>query len=142
MEETYNMTDRGVRTEISDTTIIPDPVAVPAPEPSPYLPEMIPRNVKIHRDILNEIHNLYIRKNHDYGDSFHILYEEEGMAAVRIRLGDKLNRFKTLTKGAEQLVADEGVRDTLIDLANYAIMGIIEMDRVAQEEQALDNLTK
>ena len=142
MEETYNMTDRGVRTEISDTTIIPDPVAVPAPEPSPYLPEMIPRNVKIHRDILNEIHNLYIRKNHDYGDSFHILYEEEGMAAVRIRLGDKLNRFKTLTKGAEQLVADEGVRDTLIDLANCAIMGIIEMDRVAQEEQALDNLTK
>lgn len=47
----------------------------------------------------------------------------------RIRLGDKLNRFKTLTKGMEiALVNDESVRDTLVDLANYAIMTIMEID--------------
>ena len=90
----------------------------------------VPENVKIHQWILDELHRLYIRKNNDYGDSFHLLFQEEGMAAIRIRLGDKLNRFKTLTKGVDQKVSDESVRDTLIDLANYAIMGIIEMDRV------------
>lgn len=51
------------------------------------------------------------------------------MAMPRIRLGDKLNRFKTLTKGMEiALVNDESVRDTLVDLANYAIMTIMEID--------------
>ena len=56
------------------------------------------------------------------------------MAAIRIRLGDKLNRLKTLTKkDAVQMIEDEGIRDTLMDLANYAVMGIIEMDRIKEE---------
>lgn len=40
---------------------------------------------------------LYAKKNHDYGDSFHQTYIEEGMAMPRIRLGDKFSRFKTLS---------------------------------------------
>ena len=50
------------------------------------------------------------------------------MAMPRIRLSDKLLRFKTLSKGARQQVSDEGLRDTLIDLANYALMTILELD--------------
>ena len=68
-------------------------------------------NIKHHAKICKEMNVLYERKNHDYGDSFHHSFEEEGMAMVRIRLGDKLNRFKTLTKGNEQLVDDESIRD-------------------------------
>lgn len=41
---------------------------------------------------------LYAKKNHDYGDSFHQTYIEEGMAMPRIRLGDKFSRFKTLSR--------------------------------------------
>ena len=37
---------------------------------------------------------------------------------ARIRLGDKFNRFKTLSRSGEQKVDDESIRDTLIDLAN------------------------
>lgn len=82
-----------------------------------------------HKEICEEINQLYIKKNHDYGDSFGISFQEEGMAMVRIRLGDKLNRFKTLTRNPDhQQVGDESVRDTLIDMANYAIMAIIEME--------------
>lgn len=93
------------------------------------IPE-VPFNVELHQKLCNEIHDLYIRKNHDYGDSFHLLFQEEGFAACRIRLGDKLNRIKVLSKdGAEQLVADEKLRDTFMDLANYALMAIIEIDR-------------
>ena len=81
-----------------------------------------------HRMICDEINELYAKKNHDYGDSFAQSFREEGLAMVRIRLGDKFNRLKALTRGGEQKVADESIRDTLIDLANYAIMTVLEME--------------
>lgn len=81
-----------------------------------------------HRMICDEINELYAKKNHDYGDSFHQTFVEEGMAMARIRLGDKFSRFKTLSRGDEQKVNDESIRDTLIDLANYAIMTVVEME--------------
>ncbi len=86
--------------------------------------------VQMHREICEEINDLYARKNHDYGDSFHQTFVEEGMAMARIRLGDKFNRFKTLSRNGDQKVNDESIRDTLIDLANYAIMTVLEMEVV------------
>lgn len=87
-------------------------------------------NENRHKMLCDEIHDLYIRKNRDYGNSFHDTFEEEGMAMSRIRLSDKLSRFKNLTKKAvdDVSVTDESIRDTLIDLANYAIMTVMEMD--------------
>lgn len=84
--------------------------------------------VQRHKIICEEINDLYDRKNHDYGDSFHQTFVEEGMAMARIRLGDKFNRFKTLSRGGDQKVNGESIRDTLIDLANYAIMTVLEME--------------
>ena len=81
-----------------------------------------------HEKICEELNALYAKKNHDYGDSFHLSFLEEGMAMPRIRLGDKFNRFKTLSRNNTQEVNDESLRDTLIDLANYAIMTILEME--------------
>lgn len=89
--------------------------------------------VQMHREICEEINDLYARKNHDYGDSFHQTFVEEGMAMARIRLGDKFNRFKTLSRSVEQKVSDESIRDTLIDLANYAIMTVLEMEVAGNE---------
>ena len=86
-------------------------------------------NVLRHKEICDELNALYAKKNHDYGDSFHLSYLEEGLAMSRIRLGDKFNRFKTLTKGQNCIaVKDESIRDTLLDLANYAIMTIMELE--------------
>jgi hypothetical protein len=86
-------------------------------------------NVEMHRKLCEELNKLYEKKNHDYGDSFHLSYMEEGMAMPRIRMSDKLNRFKTLSRAENQEVKDESIRDTLIDLANYAIMTVMEIDR-------------
>ena len=80
-----------------------------------------------HRLLCDEINQLYAQKNHDYGDSFHETFLEEGMAMSRIRLMDKLNRFKKLSK-SERMVKDESIRDTLLDLANYALMTVLEME--------------
>lgn len=90
--------------------------------------------VSRHAAICEEINKLYEQKNHDYGDSFHQTFIEEGMAMARIRLGDKFNRFKTLSRGGEQKVNDESIRDTLIDLANYAIMTVLEMEVAANDD--------
>lgn len=81
-----------------------------------------------HKEICLGLNELYARKNADYGDSFHQTFVEEGMAMARIRLGDKFNRFKTLSRGGEQKVHDESLKDTLLDLANYAIMTVLEME--------------
>lgn len=86
-----------------------------------------------HKAICDELNKLYEKKNHDYGDSFHQTFVEEGLAMTRIRLGDKFSRFKTLSRltnsdSDEQQVTDESIHDTLMDLANYAIMTILEMD--------------
>lgn len=82
----------------------------------------------MHHKICEELTELYRKKNHDYGDSFHKSYQEYGLTMAAIRLEDKLNRFKTLARsGAE--VAEESLRDTLIDLANYAILTVMELDR-------------
>lgn len=86
-------------------------------------------NVERHKAICDELNQMYERKNHDYGDSFHQSFLEEGMAMPRIRLGDKFNRFKTLSAGTAQKVSDESIRDTLLDLANYAIMTVLEIEK-------------
>lgn len=82
-----------------------------------------------HWELCRELQELYHRKNLDYGDSFHLSFLEEGLAMPRIRLGDKYLRFKTFTSGEKQRVSDESIRDTLIDLANYSIMTIMELDQ-------------
>jgi hypothetical protein len=90
-----------------------------------------------HKQLCDYMHNLYVKKNKDYGDSFHISFMEEGMAMPRIRLGDKFNRFKTLSRGNEANVKDESIRDTLIDLANYALMTVMEIDNTIENKNEL-----
>ena len=79
--------------------------------------------------ITKKMHSIFKKKNHDYGNSFEQSLNEEGLAASRIRIGDKWNRFKQLSKGAKAQVNDESLRDTLIDMANYAIMTVMWLDK-------------
>lgn len=78
--------------------------------------------------ILNEIRQLYNRKNSDYGDSFDKTLDEFGLVASATRMSDKFNRFKSLIKNPPQ-IQDEKIEDTLIDLASYAMMTIKWMRR-------------
>lgn len=100
------------------------------------------QKVQLHKKICEELTTLFERKNHDYGDSFHQTFAEEGWPMVRIRLSDKLHRFKALTRGDSQQVQDESLRDTLMDLANYAILAMMEMDRRERDESGSDTLRR
>jgi hypothetical protein len=82
------------------------------------------QKVKLHEDVVLGMHDLYIRKNHDYGDSFEkvrVLYPN----AIMIRILDKVNRLGTLLENDAQVIS-ESIDDTLIDLANYAVMELVE----------------
>ena len=89
-----------------------------------------------HKSVTEELNALYERKNHDYGDSFHLTWEKFGAVMAAIRLEDKLQRFETLIR-AESKVHDESIRDTLMDLANYSIMSVMELDREAEARRTV-----
>lgn len=86
---------------------------------------------------------LYKAKNADYGDSFSKSYQEFGLTASVVRISDKVERLKALSK-AEARVKDESIRDTLVDLANYAMMTVIELDieneKVKDAEKAFEHV--
>ena len=86
-------------------------------------------NVKQHESLLRQIHDTYIKKNHDYGDSFSRSFKKYGLVAAMVRMEDKWNRLDNMASGAEQKVADESIRDTLLDLAGYCIMTTMELDK-------------
>ena len=71
--------------------------------------------------IQNEARALFKRKNADYGDAFATC----GLIGVLVRIQDKINRFVKITNRSVQFVDDESIRDTLMDLHNYAAMGIM-----------------
>lgn len=67
---------------------------------------------------------LFKKKNVDYGDAF----AQYGIIGVLMRIEDKLKRSVSISKNSITLVDDEKIRDTLIDLHNYAAMAIMLLD--------------
>ena len=74
--------------------------------------------------VQNEALKLFTQKNQDYGDAF----ATYGTIGVLVRLGDKIHRLQSITSKGINLIEDEKLRDTLIDLHNYAGMAIMLMD--------------
>lgn len=80
-----------------------------------------------HKEICNELTQMYVKKNHDYGDSFGETFQKLGVISAVTRIVDKINRLQTLCI-KEGLVTDEKLSDTLMDAANYCIMTLIELE--------------
>ena len=85
-------------------------------------------NVEQFKKLTAEMAALYEEKNKNYGNSFDKSLDEDGLLVSKIRLGDKYNRFVSLLKQQSDGTSDENVKDTLIDLANYAIMSVMWME--------------
>ena len=83
--------------------------------------------IQIFENLVKKASDTYKAKNADYGDSFGKSYREYGLTMPCIRLEDKLNRLKSLNFSKSAKV-NESIEDTLMDLANYAIMTLIELE--------------
>ena len=86
-------------------------------------------NSKVERfkQLTGEMAALYARKNKDYGNSFTEMYREWGSMYPMSRMQEKLRRATQILRSGEAQVQEEKVTDTLLDLANYALMTIMEL---------------
>lgn len=84
------------------------------------------------KKITDEMYDTFKAKNHDYGFSFSNLFKECGMIYAYGHMTEKLERVKSLMKD-EAKVKGEGMKDSLKDLANYAILTIMELERKEEE---------
>lgn len=93
------------------------------------LPYSDKENVKSNfENVIDEMISTYKKKNTDYGNSFDQSLDKFGLIASVVRLNDKFNRIESLIKNKEQLVKDESIRDTFLDMANYAAMTVAWLD--------------
>ena len=88
--------------------------------------------------VQNEARILFKRKNTDYGDAF----ANYGTVGILVRVGDKISRLQSITSKGINLVEDEKLRDTLLDLHNYAAMGIMLLDNDTNNKDNLIALSK
>jgi len=72
---------------------------------------------------------LFAKKNADYGDAF----AKFGVIGVLMRIEDKIQRALSITKSGVALVDSESIRDTMLDLHNYAAMALMLMDEKSKE---------
>lgn len=86
--------------------------------------------------VQNEALALFIKKNTDYGDAF----ANYGPIGVIIRMGDKIQRLISVTNSGINLVNTESLRDTLIDLHNYAAMSIMLIDENKSKKEEEVNI--
>ena len=80
--------------------------------------------------VQNEALELFIKKNTDYGDAF----ASYGTVGVIVRMGDKIQRLISVSNKGVNLINSESLRDTLIDLHNYAAMGIMLIDEEREKK--------
>lgn len=86
---------------------------------------------KIFDEILETMRKTYYAKNTDYGSSFDKGIDRYGWTSFKTRIFDKFNRIESILDKKEKdinhqpLVQDEKLEDTLMDMANYAILAII-----------------
>lgn len=88
--------------------------------------------IEKHEQICNEIHEMYIKKNADYGDSVGELYAKLGDISFLTRISDKYHRLMNLMCDSDGYkrkdINYESVDDTIQDLANYCIIWLMERE--------------
>jgi hypothetical protein len=81
---------------------------------------IVPKFISVQKEGLE----LFKKKNKDYSNNFAFY----GPVGVIIHINDKVNSLMSVTNQGINLVTNETLRDTLIDLHNYSAMAITLMD--------------
>lgn len=83
------------------------------------------------QNIVCTMYDTYRKKNHDYGNSFATTWDEfgsNGLVTAVAQISHKYHRLLNLTNGTQPQV-DESLRDTLMDMANYCVLTLMELDK-------------
>ena len=84
--------------------------------------------------ITDSMVDLFTKQNSDYGSSSASTWQKLGPISGITRIADKFNRLCNLvTNPNGQQIKTESVEDTLLDLANYAVLALIEFKKSTGE---------
>lgn len=83
-----------------------------------------------HIQICKQLNEIYVQKNKAYGDSFTETFKKLGPISAVTRISDKYNRLVNLTTNHNIDTGDESIKDTLLDMANYCIMTVMELEKL------------
>lgn len=95
----------------------------------------------LYNSIIKDMSKTYEAKNADYGDSVGDTYNKFGDVSFLTRITDKYNRILSLSdKGSCGEVKDESLDDTILDLANYCVLWLVEREhkssKIPKEKQS------
>jgi hypothetical protein len=85
--------------------------------------------------LLDRMAAIHQAKNADYGASYNLAPSLLGIPAhvgLLVRMTDKLARACKLAQGQAPQVEGEALEDSLLDLANYAILAVLVLKQEAQ----------
>ena len=82
------------------------------------------KNITTFHDTIKSMEELYEKKNNDYGDSITKNLEEykQAFPSYLFRLKEKVDRCLSIYDKGNVEVKDEKMEDTLLDIANYAVI--------------------
>lgn len=87
--------------------------------------------VKKMKELTDQVAETYAAKNEDYGDSFGVSFSKYGIVSALTRMSDKWNRLESLA--LSEKINNEPLEDTLMDLAAYALMTLMEIEKETGE---------
>lgn len=94
--------------------------------------------VQEHQELTEQLNLLYKVKNKKYGDSFGKKVRKRGLKSALDRMEDKWNRLEYLIENNEDgSDTDESLEDTLVDLANYCLMTVMEINHAKENCKSL-----
>ena len=100
--------------------------------------ELYPKTCKGFQDATDEMYDLFKKKQEDYGSTNIGMGSktvdddddvERSLIGLSIRMNDKIQRLMNLTFRNIKKPNNESIEDTLIDIANYAVMAKIVIDK-------------
>ena len=92
--------------------------------------------VRRFKELTTKMYETFKKKRNDYGPSTRETWEKYGPISMLVRMDDKMNRFKNLViDDTKRLVEDESIKDTLLDLANYALITILELEHIEAQNR-------
>lgn len=124
-------TIKGLNTELSELTDELSELDSELAELKLNKCESVPDNplVAHHKEVCNLLNEIYEQKNRAYGNSFDKTYEQLGIISAVTRISDKFNRLCNLARNTDCPTGDESIADTLLDMANYAIMTYMQVSK-------------
>lgn len=90
----------------------------------------IKEEIVVFNTLTKQMSDTFAKKRKDYGQTTTETYDKFGPVSMLTRMHDKMGRLDNLLgKAQENNVLNESIEDTLLDLANYALITILEMHK-------------